>query len=71
MSYISTFDHSRQAAMLQVTQLVMSNVPWDLAERCAYILLKDDASLPNLGRTEEEQTTINEAYQYIKGDTDA
>ena len=47
------------------TALEGAGVPSDLAKQCADIFHRDDATLPNLGRTQEDQDIINQARQYI------
>lgn len=46
--------------------LERAGVPSALAQRCSYILVRDDASQPNLGRSEEDQATIDESMQHIR-----
>lgn len=47
------------------TALENAGVPENLAEECATILTRDDPSQPNLGRSEDDQATINESMQYV------
>lgn len=49
-------------------QLTARNVPAELAQECARIVAKDDANLPNLGRTRGEQETIARMMQYLQGE---
>jgi hypothetical protein len=46
--------------------LIDAGVPVNLATQCAEIVAKDDPSLPNLGRTQEEQHLINSSMEWIK-----
>jgi hypothetical protein len=43
-----------------------AGVPVNLASLCAEIVAKDDPSLPNLGRTQEEQQLINSSMQWMQ-----
>lgn len=46
--------------------LTNAGVPETLAAQCAEIVAKDNPSLPNLGRTQEEQQLINSAMEWMK-----
>jgi hypothetical protein len=52
----------------QAYQQALENagVPVNLATQCAEIVAKDDPSLPNLGRTEEDQHLINSSMEWMK-----
>jgi hypothetical protein len=43
-----------------------AGVPVNLASLCAEIVAKDDPSLPNLGRTQEEQQLINSSMEWMQ-----
>lgn len=43
-----------------------AGVPVNLASLCAEIVAKDDPSVPNLGRTQEEQQLINSSMEWMK-----
>jgi hypothetical protein len=43
-----------------------AGVPVNLAVQCAEIVAKDDPSLPNLGRTQEEQQLITSSMKWMQ-----
>jgi hypothetical protein len=43
-----------------------AGVPVNLASVCAEIVAKDDPSLPNLGRTQEEQQLITSSMKWMQ-----
>lgn len=43
-----------------------AGVPVNLASVCAEIVAKDDPSLPDLGRTQEEQQLINSSMEWMQ-----
>ena len=43
-----------------------AGVPVNLASVCAEIVAKDDPSLPNLGRTQEEQQLITSSMEWMQ-----
>jgi hypothetical protein len=43
-----------------------AGVPVNLASLCAEIVAKDDPSLPNLGRTQEEQQLITSSMKWMQ-----
>ena len=43
-----------------------AGVPVNLASQCAEIVAKDDASKPNLGRTEADQHLIDSSMEWMK-----
>jgi hypothetical protein len=43
-----------------------AGVPVNLASLCAEIVAKDDPSLPNLGRTQEEQQLITSSMEWMQ-----
>jgi len=43
-----------------------AGVPVNLASLCAEIVAKDDPSLRNLGRTQEEQQLINSSMKWMQ-----
>ena len=43
-----------------------AGVPVNLASLCAEIVAKDDHSLPNLGRTQEEQQLITSSMKWMQ-----
>ena len=45
--------------------LKQNNVPESVAELAANVVATDDALLPDLGRTPEDQLAINEAMTYF------
>lgn len=45
--------------------LVNAGVPTDLASQCADIVARDDASKPNLGRSEQDQQLIAQSMQWV------
>jgi hypothetical protein len=49
--------------------LLAHGLPTDLANCASEILAKDDASKPNLGRTEEEKKVINQAWLHLSKPT--
>jgi len=49
--------------------LVAHNVPATLANSAADILAKDDPNQPNLGRTEEDQKVIHQAWLHLSNPT--
>jgi hypothetical protein len=53
------FDHDAHAQALQRTHLVLAGVDWDLADKCAEILVRDEE------QTEEETALIQDAYRQI------
>ena len=48
------------------TQLEGAGVPVNLAAQCAEVLANDDASKPELGRTEDDQHLIASAWEWLK-----
>jgi hypothetical protein len=48
------------------TQLEGAGVPVNLAVQCAEVIAKDDASKPDLGRTENDQHLIASAWEWLK-----
>lgn len=46
--------------------LTNAGVPVTLAAQCAEIVAKDDPSLPNLGRTQEEQQLIDSSMEWMQ-----
>lgn len=48
------------------SQLENAGVPTNLASQCAEIVAKDDASKPDLGRTEEDQHLIASSMEWLK-----
>jgi hypothetical protein len=46
--------------------LTNAGVPVNLARQCSEIVAKDDASLPNLGRTENDQHLIDSSMEWMK-----
>lgn len=47
-------------------QLQNAGVPVNLATQCAEVLANDDASKPDLGRTENDQHLIASAWEWLK-----
>jgi hypothetical protein len=47
-------------------QLQNAGVPVNLAAQCAEVLATDDASKPELGRTEDDQHLIASAWEWLK-----
>ena len=43
-----------------------SGVPENIAEQAAAVVASDDALLPDLGRTPEDQLIVNEALNYYQ-----
>ena len=56
-------DSLKEAAEKALTD---AGVPLNLAAQCAEIVAKDDPSLPNLGRTQEEQQLIDSSMEWMK-----
>ncbi|MBD2360035.1 hypothetical protein H6G36_02275 [Anabaena minutissima FACHB-250] len=48
--------------------LLLREVPKELAETASNIVARDDASLPNLGRTAEDQTVMRQIVDIINAD---
>lgn len=46
--------------------LVNAGVPVNLASQCAEVVANDDASKPNLGRTEDDQHLIDSSMEWMK-----
>ncbi len=46
--------------------LTNAGVPVTLAAQCAEIVARDDASKPNLGRTEADQHLIDSSMEWMK-----
>ncbi len=46
--------------------LINAGVPVNLASQCAEIVARDDASQPNLGRTEDDQHLIDSSMKWMK-----
>lgn len=46
--------------------LTNAGVPVTLATQCAEIVARDDASKPNLGRSEEDQHLIDSSVEWMK-----
>jgi hypothetical protein len=46
--------------------LESKGIPTSAAERAAKVLVKDDASLPNLGRSQQDQKDISDAWQWLE-----
>ncbi|BAY78372.1 hypothetical protein NIES25_48460 [Nostoc linckia NIES-25] len=44
--------------------LLSASVPREIAEAASKIVASDEAGLPNFGRTEKDQETIQEAMQH-------
>ena len=49
--------------------LLANGVPTNIASSAAGILVKDDPSQPNLGRTEEDQKIIYQAWLHLSKPT--
>ena len=49
--------------------LLAHNVPTDLVNSAAEILAKDDPNQPSLGRTEEDQKVIYQAWLHLSKPT--
>jgi hypothetical protein len=47
-------------------QLEGAGVPVNLAAQCAEIVAKDDASKPDLGRSENDQHLMASAWEWLK-----
>jgi hypothetical protein len=47
-------------------QLQNAGVPINLAAQCAEVLATDDASKPNLGRSENDQHLIDSSMEWLK-----
>ena len=56
-------DSLKEAAEIALKE---AGVPVNLAVQCAEIVAKDDPSLPNLGRTQEEQQLINSSMKWMQ-----
>lgn len=46
--------------------LTNAGVPTNLASQCAEVLVKDDPTQPDLGRTEDDQHLINSSMTWMK-----
>jgi hypothetical protein len=56
-------DSLKEAAEKALTD---AGVPVNLVAQCAEIVAKDDPSLPNLGRTEEDKHLITSSMEWMK-----
>lgn len=56
-------DSLKEAAQKALTD---AGVPVNLAAQCADIVAQDDASKPNLGRSEEDQHLIDSSMEWMK-----
>lgn len=45
--------------------LTSHGVPEDIAEKASAVVAKDEAGLPNFGRTAEDQRAVNEAMAHL------
>jgi len=54
---------NQSAEEIQKT-LEQASIPVSAAERASKVLAKDDALLPNLGRSEQDQKDISDAFQW-------
>jgi hypothetical protein len=46
--------------------LTTAGCPQDLAQKVSEIVANDGSNEPNLGRTQEEQNTVNAAVRYLQ-----
>ncbi len=56
-------DSLKEAAEKALTN---AGVPVNLAAQCAEIVARDDASKPNLGRSEDDQHLIDSSMEWMK-----
>lgn len=57
-----TFNQSLYVASREA--LIDNGVPWEIAEAASVVVAKDDASLPDLGRTASDQQAVNDAMAH-------
>mgnify|MGYP005854305933 CR=1 FL=1 len=61
---MSNFNQSLYAASLEA--LTENGVPVEIAAAASKVVARDDAKLPNLGRSEQDQQVVNEAMVHYR-----
>ena len=49
------------------TAIIEAGAPVDIAEKAAAVIARDDTNQPNLGRSEEDQSFVWQAWHYLVG----
>lgn len=58
-------DETSELRIAYESALMNAGVPVNLARQCAEIVSKDDASKPNLGRSESDQHLIDSSMEWM------